>query len=80
MSEWKKRDQRTATRRWSEYPVGSQARQSWTGFTWTRTERGWQASGGDTFPIPGDADEVCEADDATELQDDESDGLDREWI
>jgi len=55
LSAWKKRD-----RNWGSYLVGSEARQSWTGFTWIRTERGWQATGGDTFPIPGDANEVRE--------------------
>jgi hypothetical protein len=45
-------------RPWSDYPIGTVARQSCSGFTWTKTERGWKASGGDTFPIPGDADQV----------------------
>jgi hypothetical protein len=53
MSEWKIR-----TLPWKDYPVGSEARQSWTDMTWTKTSRGWKANGGDTFPIPGDADEV----------------------
>ena len=54
-SRWKKRD-----RNWDGYPLGTEARQSWTGMSWTRTERGWRAFGGSTFPTPGDADEVRE--------------------
>ena len=33
-------------------PIGSKAISS-TGASWTKTERGWKAAGGDTFPTPG---------------------------
>lgn len=51
---WKRAD-----KLWSEYPIGTVARQSWTGCKWTKNERGWKAHAGDTFPIPGGADEVA---------------------
>jgi hypothetical protein len=50
---WVKRD-----KLWNEYPIGTVARQSWTGMRWTKTARGWMADGGSTFPVPGDANEV----------------------
>lgn len=44
---------------WDEYPIGTTAKQSWTGCQWTKTERGWKAgANGSTFPIPGGADQV----------------------
>lgn len=48
-------------KRWEEYPIGTIARQSWSGFMWTKTYRGWRANGGDTFAIPGDSDQVLRA-------------------
>lgn len=39
-------------RPWSLYPIGTKAH-AVTGGHWTRTERGWKALGGDTFPTPG---------------------------
>jgi hypothetical protein len=47
-----------ATGPWKAYPVGTRARESWTGCHWTKTERGWQAPGGATFVRPGTADQV----------------------
>jgi hypothetical protein len=37
---------------WSEYPIGTLAHSS-IGGRWTKTEHGWKAEGGDTFPTPG---------------------------
>lgn len=53
MSEWQ-----LVTMPYSAYPVGTVARESWNGFTWTKTERGWKANGGDTFPRPAMSNEV----------------------
>jgi len=39
-------------RPWRDYPIGTKAH-SCIGGHWTRTERGWQASSGCTFPTPG---------------------------
>jgi hypothetical protein len=39
-------------RPWSEYPIGTVAHSSVGGY-WTKTEQGWKANGGDTFPTPG---------------------------
>jgi hypothetical protein len=39
-------------RQWREYPIGTKAH-SCIGGHWTRTERGWRASSGCTFPTPG---------------------------
>lgn len=47
-----------ASKAWAQYPIGTIAQQSWTGCKWTKTERGWKAHAGDTFPIPGGADQV----------------------
>lgn len=38
--------------RWADFPVGTFA-QDHTGAWWQKTERGWKAGGGDTFPGPG---------------------------
>ena len=53
MSEWQRIDGV-----YSSYPVGTRARESWSGFEWIKTERGWKAVGGDTFPRPGGADQI----------------------
>jgi hypothetical protein len=47
-----------ATRRWSEYPIGTKARQSWEGGHWVKIEHGWKWHCGSTFPYPGGADQV----------------------
>ena len=39
-------------RPWKDYPIGTKA-WSCMGGHWTKTERGWKANGGDTFPTPG---------------------------
>jgi hypothetical protein len=50
---WIKKD-----REWSEYPIGTKARESWKGWWWQKTDHGWKANGGSTFPRPGCADQV----------------------
>lgn len=50
---WQKAD-----RPWSEYPIGTKARQSWEGGYWIKTEHGWKWHNGATFPRPGAADQV----------------------
>lgn len=45
---------------WSEYPIGTKARQSWEGDYWIKVEHGWKWHCGSTFAIPGAANEVCE--------------------
>lgn len=42
----------------SDYPVGTKARESWSGGHWVKTESGWKWYCGSTFPRPGAADEV----------------------
>lgn len=37
---------------WASYPIGTKAH-ACRGGHWTKTERGWQWEGGDTFPTPG---------------------------
>ena len=51
-SVWKKQD-----RPLTEYPIGTKARESWSGGYWIKTNRGWKWFVGDTFPRPGTADE-----------------------
>jgi hypothetical protein len=45
-------------REWSEYPIGTKARQSWDYGYWVKTEHGWQWPNGGTFPRPAAADQV----------------------
>lgn len=45
-------------RSWSEYPIGTKARQGWKGGHWEKTNRGWKWCTGDTFPTPGSANQV----------------------
>lgn len=47
-------------RPWSEYPIGTRARQSWEGGWWEKTAQGWKWCCGSTFPTPGGANEVME--------------------
>jgi hypothetical protein len=51
--EWIKAD-----RIWYNYPVGTKARESWSGGHWIKTEAGWKWHSGSTFPTPGGSDEV----------------------
>jgi len=43
---------------WADYPIGTLARESWSGATWEKTSRGWKALGGSTFPRPACSDQV----------------------
>ena len=54
MSIWVEKD-----RPWSDYPLGTKARQGWMGSWWEKTEHGWKSMGGITFPYPSDANQVC---------------------
>lgn len=40
------------------YPIGTKARESWHGGYWIKVLKGWKWCSGDTFPIPGCANEV----------------------
>ena len=40
------------------YPIGTKARESWSGGYWIRVLRGWKWCTGDTFTRPGGANEV----------------------
>jgi hypothetical protein len=46
------------TKNWSEYPLGTKARESWANGYWIKTGRGWKWFDGATFPIPGSSDQV----------------------
>lgn len=43
---------------WSEYPIGTLARESWSGATWEKTKKGWKALGGSTFQRPACSDQA----------------------
>jgi hypothetical protein len=47
-----------ADKPWREYPVGTKARESWTGGYWTKTNMGWKWQTGNTFPTPEASDQV----------------------
>ncbi len=40
------------------YPIGTKARESWSGGWWTKTKYGWKWLTGDTFARPGAADQI----------------------
>lgn len=60
VAEWQRID-----RDLSSYPIGTRAQESWNGCEWVKTERGWKAVGGSTFPRPGGANQVKLPDSAT---------------
>ncbi len=53
--QWVDRDQSVS---WSDYPLGTLARESWGAGHWIRVKSGWKWNGGSTFSQPGAANQV----------------------